>query len=334
MTVTITVRDALNRALQEEMERDERVFIFGEDIQDPHGGSWKVTLGLSTRFGTERVRDCPISEGAIASAAVGAALAGTRPVAEIMYIDFIGLCADGILNQAAKIRYMSGGQVSVPLVIRTQAGGGRASAAQHSQSLEAWLTHIPGLVVVMPSSPVDACGLLKTSIRDDNPVFFIESKMVYNLSGPVPEEEFTIPLGVADVKREGSDVTMVAIGAMVPEALEAAETLAGEGIGIEVIDPRTLFPLDKATILASVAKTSRFVVVHEANKRSGWGAEIAAIVAEEAFFDLDAPILRIAGLNTPMPSAPALEDIVRPSAVKIVDAVRRHLQRPRRRTGG
>ena len=326
MTVTITVRDALNRALQEEMERDERVFVFGEDIQDPHGGSWKVTLGLSTRFGTERVRDCPISEGAIASAAVGAALAGMRPVAEIMYIDFIGLCADGILNQAAKIRYMSGGQVSVPLVIRTQAGGGRASAAQHSQSLEAWLTHIPGLVVVMPSSPVDACGLLKTSIRDDNPVFFIESKMVYNLSGPVPEEEFTIPLGVADVKREGSDVTMVAIGAMVPEALEAAETLAGEGIGIEVIDPRTLFPLDKETILASVAKTSRFVVVHEANKRSGWGAEIAAIVAEEAFYDLDAPILRIAGLNTPMPSAPALESIVRPSAEKIADAVRRHLQ--------
>ena len=326
MTVTITVRDALNRALQEEMERDERVFIFGEDIQDPHGGSWKVTLGLSTRFGTERVRDCPISEGAIASAAVGAALAGTRPVAEIMYIDFIGLCADGILNQAAKIRYMSGGQVSVPLVIRTQAGGGRASAAQHSQSLEAWLTHIPGLVVVMPSCPVDACGLLKTSIRDDNPVFFIEPKMVYNLSGPVPEEEFTIPLGVADVKREGSDVTMVAIGAMVPEALEAAETLAGEGIGVEVIDPRTLFPLDKETILASVAKTSRFVVVHEANKRSGWGAEIAAIVAEEAFYDLDAPILRIAGLNTPMPSAPALESIVRPSAEKIADAVRRHLQ--------
>ena len=322
MTARLTVRDALNRALAEELARDERVFLLGEDIADPFGGSWKVTKGLSDRFGTERVRNTPISESAIVGAAVGAALVGMRPVAEIMYIDFMALCADGIVNQAAKFRYMSGGQVSVPVVYRTQGGSGRSTAAQHGQSLESWFTHIPGLVVIMVSGPVDACGLLKSAIRDDNPVVFIEPKMVYALEGEVPEEEFTIPLGEAEVKREGSDVTVIAIGAMVAEAIQAADLLASEGVSLEVIDPRTLFPLDKAAIFGSIAKTSRAVVVHEAHKRSGWGAELAALIAEEAFYDLDSPIVRVAGLNTPIPSAPALENYHRPNAERIAEAVR------------
>ncbi len=322
MSVTLSVRAALNRALAEEMARDERVFCLGEDIADPFGGSWKVTQGLSTRFGAERVRNTPISESAIVGAAVGAALVGMRPVAEIMYVDFMAVCGDGIVNQAAKFRYMSGGQTGVPVVFRTQGGSGRATAAQHGQSFESWFTHIPGLVVVMPAAPADACGLLKSAIRDENPVVFIEPKMVYALEGEVPEEEFTVPLGKASIRRAGSDVSVIAIGAMVAEALEAAEALAAEGIEAEVIDPRTLFPLDREAILASVARTSRVVVVHEASKRSGWGAEVAAMIAEEAFYDLDAPVKRVAGLNTPIPSAPDLEALHRPDAARIAEAVR------------
>ena len=322
-TTIVTVREALQRALDEELARDPGVFVMGEDIADPFGGSWKVTAGLSTKYGAERVRNTPISEAAIVGAAVGAALVGMRPVAEIMYIDFLGLCADGIVNQAAKMRYMSGGQVAVPVVFRTQAGAGRSTAAQHGQSLESWMTHVPGLIVIMPSTPADAYGLLKSAIRDDNPVMFIESKMAYNSKGPLAVAEHTVPIGVADIKRSGSDVTIVAIGAMVHEALAAAETLAAEGIEAEIIDPRTLVPLDKQTILDSVRKTSRAVVVHEANKRSGWGAEMAAIIAEEAFYDLDGPVLRVAAHDVPMPSAPHMEAFVRPDAGKIAAAVRR-----------
>jgi pyruvate dehydrogenase E1 component beta subunit len=243
-----------------------------------------------------------------------------------MYIDFIGLCADQIINQAAKIRYMTGGAVKVPLVIRTQAGSGRGSAAQHGQSLEAWMAHIPGLVVVLPSTPYDACGLLKSAVRDDNPVIFIEMKLLYNEKGPVPEEEYTVPLGVADVKRGGSDATVVATGYTVKDALQAAETLETEGISVEVVDPRTLFPLDRQTILDSVAKTNHLVIVHEAVERCGWGAELAAIVAEEAFDQLDAPIMRVCGLNTPVPAAPKLEAFQRPNPSKIAAAVRSTLE--------
>jgi pyruvate/2-oxoglutarate/acetoin dehydrogenase E1 component len=323
MTVEMTVRDALNRALDEELARDPRVFLLGEDIADPFGGSWKVTKGLSDKHGIARVRNTPISESAIVGAAVGAALAGMRPVAEIMYIDFLALCADGIVNQAAKFRYMSGGQVSVPVVFRTQGGSGRSTAAQHGQSFESWFTHVPGLIVVMPSTPADAYGLLKSAIRDDNPVLFIESKMCYALKGPVPRAETAVPLGLADVKRQGRDVTIIAIGAMVAEALTAATELARDGIEAEVIDPRTLVPLDKARILESVSRTSRAVIVHEATKRSGWGAEMAALIAEEAFHNLDGPVVRVAGANTPIPASPMLEALHRPNAARIAAAVRR-----------
>jgi pyruvate/2-oxoglutarate/acetoin dehydrogenase E1 component len=319
----IQYRDAIREALREELLRDQSVVLIGEEMIDPWGGTFGVTKGLSTEFGEERIRNTPISEAAIIGCAVGAALAGMRPVAEIMFLDFIASGMDQAVNQAAKIRYMSGGQVNVPMVIRTAGGSGRASAAQHSQSLEAWFIHVPGIKVVMPSTPYDAKGLLKSAIRDPDPVLFIEHKMMYNSKGPVPEEEYLIPLGVADVKRAGRDVTVVATSRMVPRVLAVAERLAAAGgPDVEVIDPRSLVPLDRATILASVRKTHRLVIVHEAVERGGFGAELAAIVSAEAFTYLDAPIQRVAAANTPVPFAPDLEDFLVPDEKRIEAMVR------------
>lgn len=318
----LTFRDAVREALSEEMERDARVFQIGEDIGDPFGGSYKVTAGLTDRFGPDRVRNAPLSEIAIVGAALGAAMTGLLPVAEIMYVDFTACAMDQIVNQCAKLRYMSGGQIQAPLVIRTQQGTGRSSAAQHAQSWEAIFSHIPGLKVALPSTPRDAKGLLKAAIRDPDPVIFLEHKLMYNDTGPVPEGEFVIPLGQAEVKLEGGDVTVVATSRMVGLALEAARRLAAEGVSVEVVDPRTTVPLDKDTILASVRKTKRLVVVHEAVERCGWGAELAAVVMEEAFDYLDAPVTRVAGKNTPIPFAPNLEQSVAPDGDRIVAAVR------------
>lgn len=319
----ITYRDALKEALKEEMQRDERVFIMGEDVADPFGGSYKVTLGLSPIFGTDRVIQTPISELGFTGAAVGAAITGMRPVIEFMYIDFTPMAMDAIVNQAAKIRYMSGGQVNVPLVIRTQGGLGRSSAAQHAQSLEAWFHHIPGLLVAMPSTPYDAKGLLKTAIRMDDPVMFIEQKLLYNMTGPVPEEEYTLPFGVADIKREGTDCTVVATSMAVVKALRAADLLQKEGISIEVIDPRTLFPLDIDTIIQSVKKTSRLVVTHEAVERGGFAAEVIAQIADKAFGYIDAPIQRVCSPSVPAPFARNMEDYITVDEQKIADRVRK-----------
>ncbi len=319
----ITYRDALKEALKEELERDERVFIMGEDVADPFGGSYKVTLGLSSIFGTDRVVQTPISELGFTGAAVGAAITGMRPVIEFMYIDFTPMAMDAIVNQAAKIRYMSGGQVNVPLVIRTQGGLGRSSAAQHAQSLEAWFHHVPGLLVAMPSTPYDAKGLLKTAIRMEDPVMFIEQKLLYNMTGPVPEEEYTLPFGVADVKREGTDCTVVATSMAVVKALRAADLLQKEGISIEVIDPRTLFPLDIDTIIQSVKKTSRLVVSHEAPERGGFAAEVVAQIADKAFGYIDAPIQRVCAPSVPAPFARHMEDFITVDEHKIADSVRK-----------
>ncbi len=317
----ITYREALKEALREEMRRDPRVFLLGEDIAQ-FGGSYKVTQGLLDEFGPERVRNTPISEAAIVGAAVGAALTGMRPVAELMYVDFSGIAMDQIANQAAKNRYMFGGKALVPMVLRTQGGAGRSSAAQHAQSLEAWFIHIPGLKVVMPATPYDAKGLLKTAIRDDNPVVFIEHKLLYPETGEVPEEEYLVPLGVADVKRAGEDVTVVAHSRMVHLALRAADRLAADGISCEVVDPRTLDPLDSATILRSVEKTSRLVILQEAVAQCSFASEVAALVAEEALDYLDAPIRRVTALDTPMPFSPKLERFVLPSEERLIAAVR------------
>ncbi len=319
----ITYREALKEALREEMERDETVFLMGEDIADPFGSAYKVTLGLSPEFGEERVRQTPISEQGFVGAGVGAAVTGMRPVVEIMYIDFATMAMDQIANQAAKLRYMSGGQAKVPLVIRTQGGPGRSSAAQHAQSLEAWFTHIPGLLVAMPSTPYDAKGLLKTAIRLDDPVIFIEQKLLYNTEGPVPEEEYVLPFGKADVKREGTDCTVVATSMTVLKALKAAELLEKEGISLEVVDPRTLFPLDIETIASSVRKTSRVVVTHEAVERCGFGAEIVAQIAEKAFGYIDAPIQRVCAPPVPPPFASHMEAFTMIDEKKIADRVRK-----------
>jgi pyruvate/2-oxoglutarate/acetoin dehydrogenase E1 component len=320
----ITYRQALQEALREEMQRDESVFLLGEDIAE-FGGSYKVTAGLLDEFGPERVRNTPISEAAIVGAALGAALVGMRPVAELMYVDFSAIAMDQIVNQVAKVRYMFGGKAKASLVIRTQGGAGRSSAAQHAQSLEAWFMHIPGLKLVQPSTPYDAKGLLKTAIRDDNPVMFIEHKLLYPVQGPVPEEEYLIPFGQADIKRAGNDVTVVATSRIVHRALAAAERLAAEGIDVEIIDPRTLNPLDEATILNSVRKTQRLVIAYEAYERGGVGAEIAALVANKALDSLDAPIERVASLNTPMPFSPKLENYVVPSEERIIEGIKRVL---------
>ncbi len=321
---TITVKDALQEAIIEEMDRDENVFVMGEDIAE-HGGIYGVTQGLLEKYGKERIRNTPISESALIGSALGAAITGMRPIAELMYIDFTAVAMDQIVNQAAKMRYMFGGKVDVPLVIRTQGGGGRGSAAQHSQSLEAWFMHVPGLKVVMPSTPYDAKGLLKTAIRDDNPVMFIEQKMAYSFKGEVPEEEYTIPFGKADIKREGTDVTLVANSYLLPRALEAAERMEKEeGISTEVIDPLTLVPFDEETIIKSVSKTGRLVVTHEAVKRGGFGAEIAAKIYEsDAFYYLDAPLQRVAGLEVPTPYSAKLENFAMPDTDNIADAIKK-----------
>ena len=320
----ITYRQALQEALREEMQRDEAVFLLGEDIAE-FGGSYKVTAGLLDEFGAERVRNTPISEAAIVGAALGAALVGMRPVAELMYVDFCAIAMDQIVNQVAKVRYMFGGKAKASLVIRTQGGAGRSSAAQHAQSLEAWFMHVPGLKIAQPSTPYDAKGLLKTAIRDDNPVMFLEHKLLYPVQGPVPEEEYLIPFGVADIKRAGTDVTVVATSRMVHRALAAAERLAGEGIDAEIIDPRTLNPLDEDTILNSVRKTQRLVIAYEAYERGGVGAEIAALVAGKALDYLDAPIERVASFNTPMPFSPKLENYVVPTEERIMAGIKRVL---------
>jgi acetoin:2,6-dichlorophenolindophenol oxidoreductase subunit beta len=325
-TRTLTYAEALNEALREEMQRDPTVFVMGEDVAVWGGGGiFGVTKGLVEEFGEARVRDTPISEEIIAAAAIGAAATGTRPVAEIMYVDFIGLAMEPIVNQAAKMRYMFGGKIALPVVIRAQEGGGRGNAAQHSQSLEAWFAHIPGLKVAVPSTPHDAKGLLKTAIRDDNPVIFLEHKVLYFTKGEVPEGEYTIPFGQADVKREGTDVTVVGIHTQVLEALKAAEELEGEGISVEVIDPRTVSPLDIDTIVKSVEKTGRLVVSHQAYEQGGIGGEIIAKVVDRAFDYLDAPPQRVCGKNVPVPYAETLERAALPYKEEIVEAIRRVL---------
>ncbi|MDH5450114.1 MAG: alpha-ketoacid dehydrogenase subunit beta [Candidatus Bathyarchaeota archaeon] len=318
----ITYRDALHEALREEMLRDETVFLLGEDIGRYWHGAFKVTKGLAEEFGDERVRDTPISESAIIGVATGAAITGMRPVAEIMFGDLSALAMDQIANQAAKLSYMFGGQAKVPLVIRMPFGAGVNIAAHHSQSLEAWFMHVPGLKIAMPSTPYDAKGLLKTAIQDDNPVMFFEHKLLYAIGGVVPEEEYTIPFGMADVKRDGEDVTIVATLYMVHQALAAAEELDKQGIEAEVIDPRTLVPLDKQAVVNSVKKTGRIVIVTEDCKTAGVSAEIAAVVAEEALDYLDAPIKRVAEPDTPIPFSPPLEQFVIPNEKSIIKAVK------------
>jgi pyruvate/2-oxoglutarate/acetoin dehydrogenase E1 component/TPP-dependent pyruvate/acetoin dehydrogenase alpha subunit len=318
----ISYAQALVEAMREEMLRDERVFIFGEDV-GLYGGAYGATRGLYQEFGEKRVIDSPISEATVGGAAVGAAMAGMRPVAEIMYVDFTPLAMDQIANQGAKNRYMFGGRTSVPMVLRTEGGAGRAIAAHHSQSLEALWTHFPGIYVVMPATPYDAKGLLKAAIRDDNPVMFIEHKMLYKEKGPVPEEEYIIPLGVADIKREGKDITLVTYSRMVYRALEAAEILAQDGIDVEVIDLRTLKPLDIDTIVTSVKKTGRFVGLTEAYENTSFINEVMAQVNELAFDWLDAPMQRVAAANVPVPRAEVLEDMAIPNLGRIVQACRK-----------
>jgi pyruvate dehydrogenase E1 component beta subunit len=317
----MTYAEAVRDALRLEMERDPNVYVVGEDV-GRYGNVFGVTKGLIEQFGEERIRDTPITESAIVGTSVGAAACGLRPVAEIMYVDFIGVALDQLYNQAAKMRYMFGGKIRIPLVIRTTCGAGRGAAAQHSQSLEAWFMHVPGLKVVMPSTPADAKGLLISAIRDDNPVVFLEHKMLYRTKGEVPEGPYSIPLGKGEIKKSGQDVTCVATARMVDYALGAAEKLAKEGIHVEILDPRTLSPLDEKLILDSVMKTHRLVIVHEEVKFAGSGAEIAALVAEKAFDYLDGPILRVAAPFSPVPFSPSLEDAFIPSEEKIITAIK------------
>jgi pyruvate dehydrogenase E1 component beta subunit len=318
---TMTFAQALNHAHKLEMARDESIYVAGEDV-GVYGGIFGVTQGLQEEFGDKRVRDTPITESAIIGTAVGAAAGGLRPVIELMFVDFIGVALDQLYNQAAKMKYMFGGKAKLPIVLRTTCGAGMGAAAQHSQCLEAWFMHIPGLKVVMPSTPSDAKGLLIASIRDNNPVVFLEHKMLYGLEEEVAEDDYDIPLGKADVKRAGEDITVVATAQMVHRALSAAEKLSAEGIKLEVVDPRTLQPLDEETILESVKKTHRLLIVHEEVKFAGSGAEIAAMVAEKAFDYLDAPIIRIGAPFTPVPFSPPLEQAFLPSEEKIIEAAR------------
>lgn len=317
----ITLGQAIREALAEEMRRDPRVFIMGEDVAEA-GTPFKVLSGLVEEFGTLRVIDTPISEAGITGLGVGGAMTGMRPVIDIMFGDFIALALDQIANQAAKVHYMSGGKLKVPLVVRTTLGATRRTAAQHSQSLHAWVSHIPGLKIVLPSTPYDAKGLLKTAIRDENPVIYFEDKMMYQLKGPVPEDDYTIPFGVADIKRAGTDITIVATSSMVQIALEAAEKLAALDISTEVIDPRTMFPFDKDTLIESAKKTSRVIVVDEGYERYGVTAEIAAVIAEGAFYYLDAPVKRMGAMNVPVPFSPVLEDLTVPTAASVVEVAK------------
>ena len=322
----LTYREAVRDALSSAMRADDGVFIMGEDIAEM-GGSMGVTQGMLAEFGPERVRNSPISEMAIVGAGIGAAMQGMRPVVEIMYQDFLTLSMEQLVNQAAKHRTMSGGQVKVPLTIRTQGGAGWSPGAQHAQQLESWFVHVPGLKVVFPSTPEDVRGLLWSSIYDDNPVVFFEHRLLYPLKGAVPDELEPIPLGKARVMREGSDVTVVAIGRMVPEALKAAEDAEQEGISVEVIDPRTLLPLDEEAIVASVKKTTRCVTAHEAVTRGGFGAELAAVVQQGAFDYLDAPIERVGAKFAPLAFGPAMEQWVVPHAADVLEAVKRTVAR-------
>jgi len=323
-TKELTLGQAVREALAEEMRRDERVFVLGEDIAEA-GHPFKVLTGLVDEFGPKRVLDTPISEAGFTGIAVGAAMTGMRPVVDIMFGDFIGLTMDQMVNQAAKIHYMSGGAWKCPMVMRTTLGATRRSAAQHSQSLHAWFCHIPGLKVVLPSTPYDAKGLLKSAIRDENPVVFFEDKMMYRLKGAVPEEEYTIPLGVADVKREGDDITIIATSSMVQVALGAASLLEEAGINAEVVDPRTLWPLDEKTLLESVKKTSRAIVIDEGYGRYGTTAELASVIQEGAFFDLEMPVKRMGAMHIPIPFAPPLEDLTVPTEKSVAEAAREML---------
>ena len=320
-TRELTIREAIREALAGEMRRDPGVFVMGEDVGRA-GGPFNVTQGLRAEFGKDRVIDTPISEEGIAGMCVGAAMTGMRPVLEIMFSDLTTLAMDQIVNQAAKMHYMTGGQARVPLVIRTTIGTGRGAAAQHSQSLHVWTAHIPGLKVVLPSTPYDAKGLMISAIRDDNPVLFYEDKMNYSDKGPVPEEDYTVPLGVADIKREGQDVTLVATSSMVQLALAVADALAEVNIDAEVVDPRTVKPLDKETILNSVKKTGRAVVIDEGHLSYGVTAEIAAIIGDEAFDWLDAPVKRFGATDVPVPMAPILEAATVPSAHQVIETVK------------
>ena len=321
-TRQINLKDAITEAIREEMERDERVFLLGEDIQDPFGGVFQITLGLTTQFGDRRVVETPISEAAIVGTAIGAAMAGLRPIAEIMIIDFLGVCMDQLYNQAAKLRYMSGGQVGCPIVIRTESGAGGGFGAQHSQSLEAWLCHVPGLKVVWPTTAADAKGLMLAAIRDPDPVVYIENLHLYWTRGECPEGDHVVPLGEAAVHREGSDCTVVAWGRMALESAAAAEDLSREGVEVELIDPRTLVPFDYETVLRSVRRTGRLVVVHEAVERGGYGAEIAARVQAEAWDDLKGPVRRVGAMNTPVPYSKPLETEMLPQRDDVVTAVK------------
>lgn len=318
----MTYRDALRAGIREEMLRDERVFLLGEDIALNWGGAFKVTKGLAEEFGEVRVRDTPISENTIVGAAVGAAITGLIPIAEIMFGDLIALAMDQVCNQAAKMRYMFGGQTSVPLVLRTPFGGGKNIASHHSQSLEAWFMHTPGLKVAVPAFASDVKGLIKTAIRDPNPVLFAEHKLVYDKKEEVPDEEYLIPFGQAKIRREGTDVTLWGTFFMLHKALEVADELAKEGISVEVIDPRTLVPLDSKTLIDSVKKTGRLVLVTEETKTGATTAEVAAIVQEEAFDWLDAPIRRVNAPDTPVPFSPPLENYFIPDSKRIAQAIR------------
>lgn len=321
----ITYKEAIREAISQEMRVNEDTFLIGEDI-GVYGGGFGVTTGLIEEFGAERVRDTPISEAAIMGAAVGSALTGMRPILELQFSDFLTIAMDQLVNQAAKLRYMHGGIGKVPLVLRAASGSGTGAAAQHSQSLEAWVAHIPGLKVVQPSTAFDAKGLLKAAIDDDNPVIFYEHKLLYKTKGEVPEEQYHIPLGKADIKRKGTDLTMIATSIMVPRALEAAARLEKEGVSVEVIDPRTLVPLDEETLIQSVEKTGHVIVVHEAVKRGGFGGEIASMIAESrAFFSLQSPIKRLGGEAVPIPFSPELERAAVPQVEDMVEAVREML---------
>jgi len=319
---TMSMMEAIREAMNKRMREDKNVILFGEDV-GAFGGCFGVSAGMFNEFGEERVMDTPISEGVIIGTAVGAAATGLRPIAELMFIDFVTVGADQLVNQAAKMRYMFGGKINLPMVVRLPLGAGISAAAQHSQSLEAWMAHIPGLKVVYPSTPSDAYGLLLQSIDDDNPVIFLEHKVLYGATGEVDENMAPIKFGIGDVKREGSDVTIVATGKMVHEALTAAEKLSTEGIEAEVFDPRTLFPFDKKGILKSLEKTNKVVIVTEENKRGSFAGEISAIIAEEGFDYLDAPVLRVCAMDTPVPFSPVLEKYYVPDADDIVKSVKK-----------
>jgi len=314
----LTFGEAVKEAIAEEMRRDPRVFIMGEDVAEA-GTPFKVLLGLVDEFGPQRVIDSPISEAGIAGLGVGAAITGMRPIIDIMFGDFITLTMDQMVNQAAKTHYMSGGKLKVPMVLRTTLGATRRSAAQHSQSLHVWLSHVPGLKVVLPSTPYDIKGLMKSAIRDDNPVVIFEDKMMYQLKGPVPEGDYTIPFGVADVKRAGTDITLVATSSMVQVALDAAEKLAEIGVSAEVIDPRTTVPLDKQALIDSAKKTSRAIVIDEGYEQYGVTAEIASLIADGAFYYLDAPVKRMGAMNVPVPFSPVLEDVTVPTPQGVME---------------